>query len=167
MGSKWILLASIRESSSRNHMQNFNIRIQNVPLSSLPNKYLPDNISNIRTNTNPINAIAAQNVEPIPETGGYLDPETGSWVAEDKKESRSNSPDRRSYQESQPVPKLKINLGPKKPVEHAFFADLDRNARERDQRRNKSKHKKKEEEKKHYRSESEDSSSDSDIEYID
>ena len=53
-------------------MQNFNIRIQNVPLSSLPNKYLPDNISNIRTNTNSINAIAAQNVEPIPETGKKL-----------------------------------------------------------------------------------------------
>ena len=100
-------------------MQNFNIRIQNVPLSSLPNKYLPDNISNIRTNTNSNNtSSAAQNVEPIPESGnlillylfyktnfivslvsgGYLDPETGSWVAEDKKESRSNSPDRRSYQ---------------------------------------------------------------------
>merc|ERR1712227_635873 len=132
-------------------VQNFDIRIQNVPLSSLPNKYLPDNISNIRTNTNSNNtSSAAQNVEPIPESGGYLDPETGSWVAEDKKESRSNSPDRRSYQESQPVPKLKINLGPKKPVEHAFFADLDRNARERDQRRNKSKHKKKKKKKKHY-----------------
>ena len=26
------------------------------------------------------------------------------------------------FQESQQVPKLKINLGPKKPVEHAFFA---------------------------------------------
>ena len=27
-----------------------------------------------------------------------------------------------TFQESQQVPKLKINLGPKKPVEHAFFA---------------------------------------------
>ena len=83
------------------------------------------------------------------------------------------------------MPKLKINLGPKKPVEHAFFAvskiienykqflkniflqDLDRNARERDERRNKNKHKKKKKKKKHYRSESEDSDSESDIEYLD
>merc|ERR1739844_499076 len=103
--------------------------------------------------------------EPVPDSGGYLDPESGEWVAESTKHSRSSSPERRSYQESQQVPKLKINLGPKKPVEHAFFADLDRTAKERDQRRNKSSKKKKKKKKKH-KSDSDESDSDSDVEFI-
>jgi len=72
-------------------------------------------------------------------------------------------------QESQKVPKLTINLGPKRPMEHAFFAELDKTAKERDQRRNKhkEKHKKKKKKKKHYRSESEESDSESDIDYLD
>ena len=86
------------------------------------------------------------------------------------------------------MPKLTINLGPKRPMEHAFFAvslvlykerimmviifclqDLDKSAKERDQRRNKhkEKHKKKKKKKKHYRSETEESDSESDIEYLD
>merc|ERR1712217_243214 len=99
------------------------------------------------------------------DSGGYLDPETGQWVVEgsSRRSSRSNSPRRHeeksrhssaakshsNTQESQKVPKLTINIGPKKPTEHAFFADLDKNARERDSRRpkhpkpHKEKHKKK------------------------
>jgi len=144
-------------------MKNFSIKMQNIPLSSLPNQYLPDNMSNVRANTSHTSS-SNHHVDPVPDSGGYLDPETGDWVVD---QSRSSSPDRQSYKESQQVPKLKINLGPKKPVEHAFFADLDRNARERDERRNKNKHKKKKKKKKHYRSESEDSDSESDIEYLD
>jgi len=150
-------------------MMNFGVKMQNIPIASLPNNFLPDNLPQISNRTsNNSRSSASHNVEPVPESGGYLDPETGMWVVDSKKHSRSSSPERKGYQESQQVPKLKINLGPKKPVEHAFFADLDRNARERDQRRNKSKHKKKKKKKKHYKSESEDDSdSDSDVEYID
>merc|ERR1719427_1518634 len=67
------------------------IRIQNVPLSSLPNHLLPDNMSNTRDTR-------SNNVVPVPETGqgGYLDPETGNWVVESgsKRSSRSSSPRR-------------------------------------------------------------------------
>jgi len=151
------------------------IRIQNVPLSSLPTHLLPDNISNSRSKNVTNN---------IPETGagGYLDPETGNWVVESsskrssrssspRREDRGRTPDKRSQnntQESQKVPKLTINLGPKKPTEHAFFADLDKTSKERDARRKKShkphkeKHKKKKK-KRHYQSDSGDSDSDSDM----
>merc|ERR1712130_1011503 len=132
------------------------IRIQNVPLSSLPNHLLPDSISTSKGTP------AA-----IPDSGGYLDPETGQWVVESSSR-RSSSPRRQeektrpapvkghnNTQESQKVPKLTINIGPKKPTEHAFFADLDKSARERDSRRkkhhkpHKEKHKKKKK-KRHY-----------------
>jgi len=72
------------------------------------------------------------------------------------------------FQESQKVPKLTINIGPKKPTEHAFFAEMDKNAKERDTRRkkphkpHKEKHKKKKK-KRHYQSDSGDSDSDSDM----
>merc|ERR1711981_15422 len=143
------------------------IRIQNVSLSSLPNHLLPDTIHTSTRGT----------VDPVPDSGGYLDPETGQWVVESssRRSSRSSSPRRQetdrsrhsNTQESQKVPKLTINLGPKKPTEHAFFADLDKNARERDSRRkkhhkpHKEKHKKKKK-KRHYQSDSE-SDSDSDM----
>jgi len=146
------------------------IRIQNVPLSSLPNHLLPDSISTSKS-TPPA---------PVPDSGGYLDPETGQWVVESssRRSSRSSSPRRQeeksrhsavkshsNTQESQKVPKLTINLGPKKPTEHAFFADLDKNARERDSRRkkqhkpHKEKHKKKKK-KRHYSDSDSDSDSD-------
>ena len=32
--------------------------------------------------------------------GGYLDPETGMWVVDSKKHSRSSSPERKGYQVS-------------------------------------------------------------------
>eukprot|EP00092_Neocalanus_flemingeri_P012891 GFUD01013887.1.p1 GENE.GFUD01013887.1~~GFUD01013887.1.p1 ORF type:complete len:2166 (+),score=648.36 GFUD01013887.1:182-6679(+) len=160
------------------------IRIQNVPLSSLPNHLLPDNMSNSRSN----------NGAPVSESGGYLDPETGNWVVESsskrssrssspRREERGRTPDKRGHnntqespkvpklQESPKVPKLTINLGPKKPTEHAFFADLDKNAKERDSRRkkphkpHKEKHKKKKK-KRHYQSDSGDSDSESDIECL-
>jgi len=146
------------------------IRIQNVPLSSLPNHLLPDSISTSKS-TPPA---------PVPDSGGYLDPETGQWVVESssRRSSRSSSPRRQeeksrhsavkshsNTQESQKVPKLTINIGPKKPTEHAFFADLDKNARERDSRRkkqhkpHKEKHKKKKK-KRHYSDSDSDSDSD-------
>jgi len=146
------------------------IRIQNVPLSSLPNHLLPDSISTSKS-TPPS----------VPDSGGYLDPETGQWVVESssRRSSRSSSPRRHeeksrhssaakshsNTQESQKVPKLTINIGPKKPTEHAFFADLDKNARERDSRRkkqhkpHKEKHKKKKK-KRHYSDSDSDSDSD-------
>ena len=82
-----------------------------MPLSSLPNHLLPDNMSNTRDTR-------SNNVVPVPETGqgmtssilqveqelfanyihpgGYLDPETGNWVVESgsKRSSRSSSPRR-------------------------------------------------------------------------
>lgn len=148
------------------------IRIQNVPLSSLPNHLLPDSMSNTPSTR-------SNNVAPVPETGGYLDPESGQWVMESsskrssrssspRREERGRTPDKRGLnntQESQKVPKLTINLGPKKPTEHAFFADLDKTSKERDARRmkhhkpHKEKHKKKKK-KKHYQSDSDDSDSD-------
>eukprot|EP00090_Calanus_glacialis_P019633 TRINITY_DN3012_c0_g1_i1.p1 TRINITY_DN3012_c0_g1~~TRINITY_DN3012_c0_g1_i1.p1 ORF type:complete len:2150 (+),score=766.00 TRINITY_DN3012_c0_g1_i1:196-6645(+) len=148
------------------------IRIQNVPLSSLPNHLLPDNMSNTPSTR-------SNNVAPVPETGGYLDPETGQWVMESsskrssrssspRREERGRTPDKRGLnntQESQKVPKLTINLAPKKPTEHAFFAEMDKTSKERDARRmkhhkpHKEKHKKKKK-KKHYQSDSEDSDSD-------
>jgi len=144
----------------------------NIDLSSLPtNISLPDNMPSVRHHqprhqpAQHSHSSSSHTVEPVPDSGGYLDPESGEWVA-DTKHSRSSSPERRSYQESQQVPKLKINLGPKKPVEHAFFADLDRTAKERDQRRNKSSKKKKKKKKKHYKSDSDESDSDSDVEFI-
>ena len=96
----------------------------------------------------------------------------------------------RPLQESQKVPKLTINLGPKKPVEHAFFAvsllffyfiffkhfltpnfqEMDKNSRERDQRRGRKPHKphkeKKKKKKKRYQSDSDSSDSVSDIECL-
>ena len=86
-------------------MTNILSRIQNVPLSSLPNHLLPDNMSNTPSTR-------SNNVAPVPETGmsrsgvddmtpdtclgGYLDPETGQWVMESssKRSSRSSSPRR-------------------------------------------------------------------------
>merc|ERR1711997_124514 len=157
-----------QESQVPHGMKNLAVRIQNVPLSSLPNHFLPDNIAHVRSSATTSQPLDHHNTE----AGGYLDPETGMWIVDSKKTSRSNSPspEKKSYsQESQKVPKLTINLGPKRPMEHAFFADLDKSAKERDQRRNKhkEKHKKKKKKKKHYRSESEESDSESDIEYLD
>merc|ERR1711997_690730 len=151
-------------------MKNLAVRMQNVPLSSLPNHLLPDNIAN--TKSIPTTSQPLEHHHTEAGGGGYLDPETGMWIVDSKRQSRSNSPspEKKSYsQESQKVPKLTINLGPKRPMEHAFFADLDKSAKERDQRRNKhkEKHKKKKKKKKHYRSESEESDSESDIEYLD
>jgi len=145
------------------------IRIQNVPLSSLPNHLLPDNMP------------SSTNATQVSENG-YLDPETGQWVMESnsRRSSRSNSPRREeksrtpdkrvnnNTQESQKVPKLTINIGPKKPTEHAFFAELDKNSKEREARRkkhhkpHKEKHKKKKK-RRHYQSDSGDSDSDSDM----
>jgi len=157
------------------------IRIQNVPLSSLPNHLLPDNMPS--TPNTPHTTTRSNNVAPVPDTGGYLDPETGQWVMESsskrssksssprRHEERGRTPDKRGHnntQESQKVPKLTINIGPKKPTEHAFFAEMDKNAKERDTRRkkphkpHKEKHKKKKK-KRHYQSDSGDSDSDSDM----
>jgi len=146
------------------------IRIQNVSLSSLPNHLLPDNMPSSTSSR-------GNNMVPTPETGGFLDPETGQWVSDNssRRSSRSSSPRREdkgrtpekkisNTQESQKVPKLTINLGPKKPTEHAFFAELDKTSRERDARRkkhkpHKEKHKKKKK-KKHYSDSDSDSDSD-------
>jgi len=157
-----------QESQVPHGMKNLAVRIQNVPLSSLPNHFLPDNIAHVRSSATTSQSLEHHNTE----AGGYLDPETGMWIVDSKKTSRSNSPspEKKGYsQESQKVPKLTINLGPKRPMEHAFFADLDKSAKERDQRRNKhkEKHKKKKKKKKHYRSETEESDSESDMEYLD
>merc|ERR1712083_1159175 len=116
------------------------IRLQNVPLSSLPGHQLPDGVA-----TRPSRESArtsSSSVSKIPDVGGYLDPETGDWVSTNSRGDVSNSEEENSRhgssrsakntQESQKVPKLTINLGPKKPTEHAFFAELDKNSRERD-----------------------------------
>merc|ERR1712051_710161 len=157
------------------------IRLQNVPLSSLPGHQLPDGVA-----TRPSRESArtsSSSVSKIPDVGGYLDPETGDWVSTNSRGDVSNSEEENSRhgssrsakntQESQKVPKLTINLGPKKPTEHAFFAELDKNSRERDQRRGKKSHKEKHREKhkkkkkKKYQSDSGDSSdSGSDIEFL-
>merc|ERR1712083_1196399 len=148
------------------------IRLQNVPLSSLPGHQLPDGVA-----TRPSRESArtsSSSVSKIPDVGGYLDPETGDWVSTNSRGDVSNSEEENSRhgssrsakntQESQKVPKLTINLGPKKPTEHAFFAELDKNSRERDQRRGKKSHKEKHREKhkkkkkKKYQSDSGDSS---------
>jgi len=122
-------------------------------------------------------------VTKIPDNGGYLDPETGDWVSttnsrgdlnnsEEENSRHSSSRAAKNTQESQKVPKLTINLGPKKPTEHAFFAELDKNSRERDQRRGKKSHKEKHKEKhkkkkkKRYQSDSDSSDSGSDIECL-
>jgi len=152
------------------------IRLQNIPLASLP----------ASTSSNPHEA-------PEDGMGGFLDPETGDWVPEklDKKKQTVTPIKlnvKEKSQESSKVPSVKINVGPRETQNHAFFAELDRNTRERESRRssgrtsNTSRHhhtssnktsssskKKKKHKKKRYRSESEESSdaSDSDIEYID
>lgn len=159
------------------------IRIQNTPLSSLPSNLLPPEV--VASHTRVSNSTSA---DPGPDSGGYLDPETGDWVAESKRSSRSsrmvspvnsssreNTPlksSRHNTQESQKVPKLTINIGAKKPpAEHSFFAELDKSSKERDQRRNKKHHKekhkekhKKKKKKKRYQSDSGDSDSESDVE---
>merc|ERR1719470_802716 len=148
------------------------IRLQNVPLSSLPGHQLPDSVASRPSRESA--RTSSSSVTKIPDTGGYLDPETGDWVStnsvinseeENSRHSHSSSRASKNTQESQKVPKLTINLGPKKPTEHAFFADLDKTSKERDARRmkhhkpHKEKHKKKKK-KKHYQSDSDDSDSD-------
>merc|ERR1712130_612124 len=92
--------------------------------------------------------------------------------SEEENSRHSSSRAAKNTQESQKVPKLTINLGPKKPTEHAFFAELDKNSRERDQRRGKKSHKEKHKEKhkkkkkKRYQSDSDSSESGSDIECL-
>merc|ERR1712156_1020227 len=87
---------------------------------------------------------------------------------ENSRHSHSSSRASKNTQESQKVPKLTINLGPKKPTEHAFFAELDKNSRERDQRRGKKPHKEKhkKKKKKKYQSDSDSSDSGSDVEFL-
>merc|ERR1712233_112418 len=149
------------------------IRLQNVPLSSLPGHQLPDGVA---TRPSRESRTSSSSVTKIPDNGGYLDPETGDWVAtsnsrgdsEEENSRHSSSRAAKNTQESQKVPKLTINLGPKKPTEHAFFAELDKNSRERDQRRGKKSHKEKhkEKKKKRYQSDSDSSESGSDIECL-
>lgn len=159
------------------------IRLQNIPVSARPS----GSVSKV-----PVEPHDA----PADGGGGYLDPETGDWVPErpsSKKQTvtplKPSNKDKDRSQDSSKVPSLKINLGPRETQNHGFFAELDKNDRERDSRRsgrstttraagnsnsnsnsNSSKSKKKKKQsKKKYRSESEASSeeSDSDIEYID
>jgi len=151
------------------------IRLQNVPLSSLPGHQLPDSVASRPSRESA--RTSSSSVTKIPDTGGYLDPETGDWVStnseeENSRHSHSSSRASKNTQESQKVPKLTINLGPKKPTEHAFFAELDKNSRERDQRRGKKPHKEKHKEKhkkkkkKKYQSDSDSSDSGSDVEFL-
>jgi hypothetical protein len=157
------------------------IRLQNVPLSSLPGHQLPDGVATRPSRES--TRTSSSSVTKIPDGGGYLDPETGDWVSttnsrgdpnnsEDENSRHSSSRAAKNTQESQKVPKLTINLGPKKPTEHAFFAELDKNSRERDQRRGKKSHKEKHKEKhkkkkkKRYQSDSDSSDSGSDIECL-
>lgn len=136
------------------------IRIQNIPMTSLPSGSHPDT-----TNSS---------------GNGYLDTSTGEWVQEApvKNEKKTSvTPLKLSLKEKQQeapkVPALKINVGHREPQKHAFFADLDRSERERAERRKKNKAvkekpKKKKKKKKRYRSESEeDSDSGSDSDYVD
>merc|ERR1712038_927393 len=76
-------------------MKNLAVRIQNVPLSSLPNHLLPDNIAHVRSSATTSQPPDHHNTE----AGGYLDPETGMWIVDSKKPSRSNSPspEKKSY----------------------------------------------------------------------
>merc|ERR1719154_387426 len=172
------------------------IRLQNIPVSSLPSG------SNRTVDPHAARAAAAVKASvaadpheaPAEGGGGYLDPETGDWVPEKLSSSKKQTVtplkhNKDRSQDSSKVPSLKINLGPRETQNHGFFAELDKNDREREGRRsgrstssraaansnstsnsNSSKSKKKKKSsKKKYRSESEESSeqSDSDIEYID
>ena len=50
---------------------------------------------------------------PVFSPGGYLDPETGMWVAEAKRQSRSSSPERRHYQVGEGrghIPRLELEI---------------------------------------------------------
>ena len=49
-------------------MKNFSIKMQNIPLSSLPNQYLPDNMSNVRANTSHTSS-SNHHVDPVPDSG--------------------------------------------------------------------------------------------------
>jgi len=146
------------------------IRIQNIPMASLPSSSLPSGGK---------------------EGPGYLDPSTGEWVSEtpQKVESKTSvTPlklNLKDKQDSSKIPSLKINLGQKEqktPQKHAFFADLDRTDKERadrrkppksskphrDERSERKKKKSKKSKKKRYQSDSEESSgSGSDSDYID
>ena len=54
-------------------MKNFDIRIQNVSLNSLPNKYLPDNISASKPNVSSSNKVdPVQKVDPVPDSGNLV-----------------------------------------------------------------------------------------------
>jgi len=55
------------------------IRLQNVPLSSLPGHQLPDSVASRPSRESA--RTSSSSVTKIPDTGGYLDPETGDWVS--------------------------------------------------------------------------------------
>merc|ERR1719462_473280 len=55
------------------------IRLQNVPLSSLPGHQLPDSVASRPSRES--TRTSSSSVTKIPDTGGYLDPETGDWVS--------------------------------------------------------------------------------------
>ena len=68
------------------------IRLQNVPLSSLPGHQLPHDLPRVSERSSRSSAVSAA---PVPDSGGYLDPETGDWVAGEEQESegsRGNTP---------------------------------------------------------------------------
>jgi len=208
------------------------INIQNIPLSSMPSNVSIPAAVIAAASERPKRQVPTPRgptPEPVPESGGYLDPETGMWVEEKKEEperrssrgrekererekeskekekhrererkrsdgdSRSRERSSRSSdkntvtplkislksdkntQESPRVPKLTINIGNRSSTtEHAFFQDLDKTSRERDERRkqkhhktHKEKHKHKKKKKKKYQSDDEeDSDSESDIECL-
>jgi hypothetical protein len=62
------------------------IRMQNLPLSSLPGHQLPDGLPPSTRGggegRREASGRTASQAAPVPESGGYLDPETGDWVAE-------------------------------------------------------------------------------------
>merc|ERR1712241_354668 len=150
------------------------IRLQNVPLSSLPGHQLPDSVASRPSRES--TRTSSSSVTKIPDTGDWVSTNPRGDVTnseeENSRHSHSSSRASKNTQESQKVPKLTINLGPKKPTEHAFFAELDKNSRERDQRRGKKPHKEKHKEKhrkkkkKKYQSDSDSSDSGSDVEFL-
>merc|ERR1712088_997735 len=84
------------------------IRLQNVPLSSLPGHQLPDSVASRPSRESA--RTSSSSVTKIPDTGGYLDPETGDWVStnsvinseeENSRHSHSSSRASKNTQESQ------------------------------------------------------------------
>merc|ERR1712242_483097 len=79
---------AVQQAGPHLGMKNLAVRLQNVPLSSLPDHFLPDNIASVKPHPHS----SSKHPDNISDSGGYLDPETGMWIVEAKKASRSQSP---------------------------------------------------------------------------